>query len=1491
MATYQELISAAQAAKAEGRNDAARQLAEKAVAIRRGEPSAEVTPSLSDQEGRFQELLSASEAAKAEGREGASRILAERALALRNESAAEEEDKPGVIADIGRGVVTAPVSFVQGLTELGAIGLDTAFGTNATRNVTDAFETFKEDIAPRGNAGKIAEELLVFGAGFIPIAGWLGRASAVAKGKNVGTASSAFMKSAERFGRGAGKDLLKTRAGLVGSTALGAGVYETIVSPNGRTSMADSFNFLPDELKTEADERLEGREEAFRQFRNKLRQGAEASALSAGFDAALYGVGQGVSALGTVPGVSEVTSSLARTTTTGFELLGQAIQRVPGGRNATEKFKQFFSPTQGSDPRFFEELQDAVTTSDSVTRETAKRLQEYDKVAKQAVKAIRKSGDTTMSMERAKGDFLQFLLGNRGALEPYGEEVVSAADRLLKLRSKMQDTNIAQLERVVRSAPERSQRQILAQQTLDEIQKNQKAEVGYLNRIFEMYERPSEFYKNVDITGPAFDKAVNDVTQYFARGQGADALSDPNIQQNAKDVVLEILGLESVKEGIPPNLALKNKVLKVTEDLLGRGKGLVSTETPLLKLSTDAFIGRKDLIESSPHLRALMGEIKDPEELLVTTMNKLATNAAATSVYDAASRTLTIDLYQGVQKISEGGRPLFVQVPDRVMMSPERFDAAMAPFQREAIEGVVGAQPGQKPTIETYTSILEDSGYIKLGESDAANIFGGRFGALSGMYVPKETYRAMTAPLQLNMHPISEAAAIMNQIRGMSQKQLIVPNPASRVRDFLGNAAMLAGNANLPRDLDFASAAKLYMSDLSQLDDAGLAKLKAKLELSGTQDSNLLLSAIREYLREGEGLGAAEKFRSTMDRAAQSKVAMPLTAVSGFFERLTEGVDSFFKGLAVMSEEAKLVEALRSSGFEDIQDDILQDFVSQGLAKRTSSEVIADVAGVRLSPVEVVAADIVKDTMPIYGRVGAAVRGLDRIPLFGNFTSFASENIRNSVNILNRAMREMGYRMDPELAAKLPPKQVQRFERQMRALGAQRLTGYLTVAVAAPKAMVRGSMQATGTTDEDMRRLYQLLPEYLDGHDLLITGNDGEGNIEYVDLSYVAPYGYVTDAAQAALREYSERGVLGKGEADQIASSVFNGLGALAEPFGAESIVFERVRDVLPSSGLASLGVGRGGATSTGAKVYNETDSLGDKVAQGFLHTMDSLTPAYTKLIAEAGKGEIKPGRLTRAMTETPGARGQEYDSYEELARQVTGFTPMEVDLKRDFEFSGKAYAPRRSEAKTAANRIIRAADSTPEQMVEGWENYLDALYREQSKLYNDIQAARQLRLSDAQIRRNLIQKANLGSAEVNMIMRGQFNPGMASKEVLQEVRMQVNQEQRARLTKTVPITELNRLSAERRGQPLAPAVVEREQAVAQAPAAAPTPPPQEQAQSPEAVPMFGVATQPIAPLAPQQPVAPAVPQAQPTPSPEFLGSNPIEQLRNMELFNRLRGQ
>ena len=176
--------------------------------------------------------------------------------------------------EAGRGIITAPVSLLQGLTELGAAGLDFTFGTNTSRPVTEAFESLKSGIKPETGVGQAVEDITAFGLGFIPIAGWLGRASLAAKtaqaGKTVIPSTSRFLRTAENFGKSArGQKLLSTRAGLIGTTAAAAAGYETVFTPDGRVTLSDTFD-LGGPLQTEADTGLTGREAALRRIKNKL---------------------------------------------------------------------------------------------------------------------------------------------------------------------------------------------------------------------------------------------------------------------------------------------------------------------------------------------------------------------------------------------------------------------------------------------------------------------------------------------------------------------------------------------------------------------------------------------------------------------------------------------------------------------------------------------------------------------------------------------------------------------------------------------------------------------------------------------------------------------------------------------------------------------------------------------------------------------------------------------------------------------------------------------------------------------------------------------------------------------------------------------------------------------------------------------------------------------------------------------------------------------
>ena len=431
-------------------------------------------------------------------------------------------------------------------------------------------------------------------------------------------------------------------------------------------------------------------------------------------------------------------------------------------------------------------------------------------------------------------------------------------------------------------------------------------------------------------------------------------------------------------------------------------------------------------------------------------------------------------------------------------------------------------------------------------------------------------------------------------------------------------------------------------------------------------------------------------------------------------------------------------------------------------------------------------------------------------------------------------------------------------------------------------------MSATDTTPEQMSAMYSQLPEYMKGQDVAILSNDQKGRIEYYNLSSILPYSFVIDPAKAARRAYNLAGELGKSEAKQIVNGIWAGVSSYADPFASQAMSTEKLLDVLPKEAL-----GRGGVTLTGSPVYLPSDTPWEKISSSLAHITATFLPGYFRELVEVRSGEFRPGRITRAMTETPGPQGEEYNLSAEFATFLTGLRPMELNLRRDFQFSGKEYAPRRQELKTGAMRYVRAPDRTAEDMIDGWNYYLDGLYREQAKLYADVQAARALGLSDRDIRRNLIGEAKLGREEVNAIMRGEFYPGKATVELMQDVRRQERLDKINRVTPAseVPIRELNRLSRERSGQELIPIQPESQPAPAM-----PIDPfqnlpddpfadlPEERQGAVMPPPNFGSAP---APSAPQMPSAPA---NRASLSPALLGDNPASQMANMEIARRTSG-
>jgi len=1424
---------------------------------------------------------------------------------------------------VGRGILTAPISVGQGLVELGALGLDAAFDSNTSRSVTDFFEGIKANIKPDSVAGNVTEEVVAFGLGFVPIAGWLGRAGQAAKaaqtGRKIIPSGSRFLRSADEFGASAtGQALLKSRARLAGTTALAAGAYDTIFTPDGRPTLSDSLDMMAP-LQTEEDTGLYGRAESGRRIRNRLRFGVEALTLSAMFDAALAGAGAGARAVGR----TEAASAAARGLRNGFQTLEDLAARTPGVRRIGPFVTRYFSPSGGADPRVFEETMDSIARIDA--RETLgfKAYREYesafDNFLKQTYGRVRKPSTTRVAREEAANNLYRFLTGDMSAMDAYDEPVKKAADRLLKISNEVRESFITTLERELATATPGTERAIKIKDALDEMKKFEEAEKGFLRRRFGLYENPYDYYKNLKLTGDDYEAAIREVSQNMNGVQW----DSPGALALARLEVNKIIGLESLNTGLSPEEAIKEKLRTLRVEAAGAPGSLLAKDMPRLRLTPSLLTPREKLVDRSPTLQKLMGVINDPKKLYFDTISDIAKTTEGLRFYQNMSQSgLTASLSEGVAALNRGARPVFVRVPDVAPISLESQEGVqtgafiggtrsflettydLEPYIKEAQQlNLATARPVElqmEPRATSYERInpftlvardenrLKQAGYVKLGEADGFNdVFVGPYGSLSGLYVSPETYNAMRAPLRLGINALDEGFSILSQFRALSQKMTIVPNPATQIRNILGNTLMLAGTANLGRTTDIFDIGRLFLANLEELDEAGINRLAKAISLSGVTESNLVVQALKEYANAGADLRVSGALQKALSKGESFIPFMQA------FERLYSDSDSFFKGVAFVSEHNKLAKAFADAGIDEASDAgqaLIREMQMQGLAKRTGSA-----ANPELTALEVMAADAVKDMFPIYNRVGAAVRALDKFPIFGNFTSFASENIRNSLNILQRGVREMSFTIPEELAARLPggPAAARRIEAEIRARGAERLAAYTAIAAVMPKAMARAAMAATGMTPEQMELAYSQLPEFFAGNEIVPTSFDGKGKMEYINLSYVSPYAFALDPATAALRAYSEAGRLGKNEAQQILNAGLAGLTSYADPFASESMVYERVRDVLPAEGLTSLGIGRGGRTPTGALVYNETDSLGDKGSAALQHITGTFLPGYARYFVEERTGEFRPGRITRAMMGVPGPQGQEYDLPAELARVITGFTPMELNLRRDFKYSGLEYSPRRTDAKSAATRIIQAPDRTVDEMLSGWGTYLDNLYREQSRLYADIQAARGLGLSDTDIRRQLIKDAKLGTIEVNTIMRGEFFPTNASREMIQDINRQRYQQKVPFRTDDIPFGTFTRMSQERRGEALNPRLVEMESEAATMPVE-PAPPMQPAAprytlvSTPEpAAPAPVVGTGP-APASPQPARAPAVRVLQ---SPDLAGSDPISRARNLEIAQRQLGQ
>ena len=594
---------------------------------------------------------------------------------------------------------------------------------------------------------------------------------------------------------------------------------------------------------------------------------------------------------------------------------------------------------------------------------------------------------------------------------------------------------------------------------------------------------------------------------------------------------------------------------------------------------------------------------------------------------------------------------------------------------------------------------------------------------LQGLYANSDTEMVLRTGKNLFDDAVkNDVFLALLSAKGLTQYGLTVLSPATQVRNVVSASMFALFNGHIGGRASVTNAFKMVVDDIFGggkiiNEEEFIKRIARKIEL-GVMDENVVASELRGVLEDIQN-NSIRDTKTLLERLGELNFTKKAT-------ELYAGGDNLWKFFGHEFVMSQLKPAIRT------MDDVIayhRDIMKTEYKKInpfTGAEKTLDDA------IEEMAAWSIRNTYPTYSKVPPIIKAIRKLPL-GNFVAFPAEIWRTSFNALEIAMREISSSST-----------------QIRQMGFRRLLGAMSVfggfGVAAPLV----AETVTGISQEfmnnfkrdygaDWERNSKLIPASKMG-----TG-DNKGRFKYINLSYFNPYDVVM-APISRLFQIAFSNDENKPERAKtsVMSELFNyKTGALTEilkPFLSEAIIVEKILDVMPAGSL-----GRGGKTKTGTTIYNDTDDLGVSVLKSFFHLIEGIQPGATRTATRIGQG----------------FKGDKYiDPFAELANLFSGVKVQEGDVldKLDYVVNDFQKIPRETKVNMTLYNHKNWQNQTPELMGLEYINQQNKAFRDQYKIYQAIQTAREAGLSDQDIRK-VFKDRDISNKRINALLDGRFDP------------------------------------------------------------------------------------------------------------------------------------
>lgn len=452
-------------------------------------------------------------------------------------------------------------------------------------------------------------------------------------------------------------------------------------------------------------------------------------------------------------------------------------------------------------------------------------------------------------------------------------------------------------------------------------------------------------------------------------------------------------------------------------------------------------------------------------------------------------------------------------------------------------------------------------------------------------------------------------------------------SPQSHMRQIVGNPIMLMANGNFKAAFLTPGTALRHVPGFKQaFDKMGIRDLKTVgTKGAGTQEQRSYFNRATELGLVGQGVeyrlfkdwsskrSRADDIAGELFGVRGGKIArgMSLSKLNEKFGQQYAWEDSMFKIASWEAEKAKYAK----TGEYDMNDP-------------------ADVA--RL---EEDAAQIVRQTNPSYDELPDLVEHVRAIPGVGMFMAFPTSQVINAGN-----------------RAALTVKELRNPNPKVKMIGVKRAMAQLAT-YSAPLILAKAIQAMLGIEDEEMEALRSVLPEWARDATLIPLGRDKDGNIQYINMSYVDPHAYFIEPIMLAL----------KGRDDEsIAQSIGRAMLKVVEPYAQETMGATAMMDVMRNT------------TSYGSDVYDPDGGvawaamdIGDHVSR------NTLMPG----------GLISAERIWKGYTGEQSKGGKVYNLPYELMSVGTGFKLETFNPKQSLDFDVNNYKNR---LKSSNNHLYR---------------------------------------------------------------------------------------------------------------------------------------------------------------------------------------------------------